>query len=39
MIGIAFVRYVVKVEPMASVDLEDLVPLVAPTLQRYLTQA
>ncbi|MDI3406836.1 TetR/AcrR family transcriptional regulator [Streptomyces cavernicola] len=39
MIGIAFVRYVIKVEPLASVDQEEIVALVAPTLQRYLTQA
>ncbi|MDJ0466343.1 TetR family transcriptional regulator [Streptomyces sp. H27-C3] len=38
MIGIAILRYVVKVEPMASVDTEEIVALVAPTLQRYLTE-
>lgn len=37
MIGVAFMRYVIRLEPLASVDLEDLVPLLAPTLQRYLT--
>lgn len=36
MLGIAMLRYVVKVEPLASCDLEDLVPLLAPTVQRYL---
>jgi hypothetical protein len=30
-------RYVVGVEPIASADLETLVGLYAPTLQRYLT--
>ncbi|MDQ8707758.1 TetR family transcriptional regulator [Streptomyces sp. LHD-70] len=39
MIGIAFVRYVIKVEPLASADQEEIIALVAPTLQRYLTQA
>ncbi|MFC7308274.1 TetR family transcriptional regulator [Streptomyces monticola] len=39
MIGIAFVRYVVKVEPLASVDKEEIIAMVAPTLQRYLTEA
>ncbi|NBE54845.1 TetR/AcrR family transcriptional regulator [Streptomyces boluensis] len=39
MIGIAFARYVIKVEPLASVDQEEIVALVAPTLQRYLTEA
>ncbi|MFJ3922911.1 TetR family transcriptional regulator [Streptomyces sp. NPDC090022] len=37
MIGIAILRYVVQVEPMASADPEQIVALVAPTLQRYLT--
>jgi hypothetical protein len=31
-------RYVVLVEPIASADIEDLVPLLAPTIQRYLTE-
>ncbi|MFF0220474.1 TetR/AcrR family transcriptional regulator [Streptomyces vinaceus] len=38
MIGIALLRYVVQVEPLASADPEDIVVLVAPTLQRYLTE-
>ncbi|MEV6652605.1 TetR family transcriptional regulator [Streptomyces sp. NPDC051219] len=38
MIGIAILRYVIKVEPLASADPEDIVAMVAPTLQRYLTQ-
>lgn len=37
MVGIALLRYVIKAEPMASVDPEEIVVLVAPTLQRYLT--
>ncbi|UKY51934.1 TetR/AcrR family transcriptional regulator [Streptomyces inhibens] len=39
LIGIAMLRYVIKMEPMASADLEEIVAMVAPTLQRYLTQA
>ncbi|MET9697198.1 TetR family transcriptional regulator [Streptomyces sp. NPDC006529] len=39
MVGIALLRYVVQVEPLASADPEDIVTLVAPTLQRYLTEA
>ncbi|MFV6033137.1 TetR family transcriptional regulator [Streptomyces sp. NPDC056264] len=39
MIGIAILRYVIQVEPMASVDPEEIVAMVAPPLQRYLTEA
>ncbi|MFI1466028.1 TetR family transcriptional regulator [Streptomyces wuyuanensis] len=39
MIGIAILRYVVQVEPLATVDPEEIVAMVAPTLQRYLTAA
>ncbi|MCX4818497.1 TetR family transcriptional regulator [Streptomyces sp. NBC_01142] len=39
MIGIAILRYVIKVEPLASVDPEKIIEMVAPTLQRYLTAA
>ncbi|WP_411103315.1 TetR family transcriptional regulator [Streptomyces sp. cmx-4-9] len=38
MVGIAILRYVVRVEPLASADPEDIIALVAPTLQRYLTE-
>jgi AcrR family transcriptional regulator len=37
MIGVAMLRYVVGVEPMAAASVDELVGLVAPTLQRYLT--
>jgi AcrR family transcriptional regulator len=37
LIGIVMLRYVVRVEPMASAVLDELVAAVAPTLQRYLT--
>ncbi|MEU6625883.1 TetR family transcriptional regulator [Streptomyces litmocidini] len=39
MIGIVIMRYVIQVEPLASVDPERIVEQVAPTLQRYLTEA
>ncbi len=39
MIGIAILRYVIQVEPLASADPETIVEMVAPTLQRYLTEA
>ncbi|MGW7201453.1 TetR/AcrR family transcriptional regulator [Streptomyces chryseus] len=39
MVGIAILRYVVKTEPLASADPERIVAMVAPTLQRYLTEA
>lgn len=38
LVGIALLRYVVKVEPLASADPEEIVRMVAPTLQRYLTE-
>ncbi|MFD7446206.1 TetR family transcriptional regulator [Streptomyces sp. NPDC059909] len=39
MIGIVILRYVIQVEPLASADPEEIVAMVAPTLQRYLTEA
>jgi AcrR family transcriptional regulator len=36
-VGLAMVRYVVRVEPLASADPEEVVAWIAPTLQRYLT--
>ncbi|MEX0169552.1 TetR family transcriptional regulator [Streptomyces sp. LMG1-1-1.1] len=38
MIGIVIMRYVIRVEPLASADPEEIVAQVAPTLQRYLTE-
>jgi AcrR family transcriptional regulator len=35
--GIVMGRYVLRLEPLASADPEDLVELLAPTVQRYLT--
>ncbi|MET9348123.1 TetR family transcriptional regulator [Streptomyces termitum] len=37
MMGIVLLRYVIRVEPLASEDPERIVAEVAPTLQRYLT--
>ena len=37
MMGLAFVRYVLKVEPLASADHATVIAAVAPNLQRYLT--
>ena len=37
MAGVLLTRYVVKVEPLASMPPADVAALVGPTLQRYLT--
>ncbi|MET8232494.1 TetR family transcriptional regulator [Micromonospora sp. NPDC005298] len=37
MIGLAIMRHVVRLEPVASADAETLVAAVGPTVQRYLT--
>jgi AcrR family transcriptional regulator len=37
LVGLAMIRYVVKVEPLASARTDDLVVWLGPTLQRYLT--
>ncbi|UUL75903.1 TetR family transcriptional regulator [Pseudarthrobacter sp. Fe7] len=36
-VGLMMVRYVVRLEPLASAAPDDVVRLVAPTVQRYLT--
>jgi AcrR family transcriptional regulator len=36
-VGLAMARYVIGVEPLASASPEELVPFLAPTIQRYLT--
>lgn len=36
LVGLAFLRYVVQVEPLTSADEEMVVATVAPTVQRYL---
>ena len=38
MLGVLLARYVVQIEPMASADPEQLIAVLAPTLQRYLTE-
>ncbi|MBM0276491.1 TetR/AcrR family transcriptional regulator [Micromonospora tarensis] len=37
MIGLAMMRHVVRLEPVASADAETLAAAVGPTIQRYLT--
>ena len=37
MFGVLMARYVLKLEPMASAEPEELVELLAPTIQRYFT--
>ena len=37
-IGLAFAREIVGVEPLPSLRAQELVELVAPTFQRYLTE-
>ena len=37
LVGLALVRYVVKIEPIASMDAEELVRAIGPTLQKYLS--
>lgn len=37
LVGLAMVRYVLLLEPLASAPVDDVVRDVAPTLQRYLT--
>jgi AcrR family transcriptional regulator len=36
-IGLAMMRYVARVEPLASAPVEQLVAALGPTMQRYLT--
>jgi AcrR family transcriptional regulator len=36
-VGLAMVRYIARIEPLASADDDTVVAAVAPTLQRYLT--
>ena len=37
LVGLAFVRYVAKVEPVATATIDHLVRVVGPTIQHYLT--
>jgi AcrR family transcriptional regulator len=36
-VGLGFTRYLLRLEPVASASVEDLVAAVGPTVQRYLT--
>ncbi len=36
MIGLALLRYVIRIEPLASAAVEEVVALVAPAIQRHL---
>jgi AcrR family transcriptional regulator len=37
LMGLALMRYVIPIEPLASAPRAELVDLIAPTIQRYLT--
>ncbi|WP_204016599.1 TetR/AcrR family transcriptional regulator [Sphaerimonospora thailandensis] len=37
MLGVVMARYIMRLEPLGSADTEELVGLLAPTIQRYLT--
>ena len=37
LVGVGIARYIVGIEPLASMPTEDVIAAVAPTLQRYLT--
>jgi AcrR family transcriptional regulator len=37
LVGLAFARYRLRIEPIASTSVEDLVAWIGPTVQRYLT--
>lgn len=38
LVGLAFARYQLKIEPLASASGDELVEWVGPTMQRYLTE-
>jgi hypothetical protein len=37
LVGCAMLRYVIKLEPLASADVEQIIARVAPVVQRHLT--
>jgi AcrR family transcriptional regulator len=37
LVGLAIVRYLIQIEPLASASADELKTLIGPTLQRYLT--
>jgi Tetracyclin repressor-like, C-terminal domain len=36
-VGLAMMRYMVCLEPLASASIDELVAVIGPTVQRYLT--
>jgi AcrR family transcriptional regulator len=38
LVGLAFARYQLRIEPIASTSVDDLVDWIGPTVQRYLTE-
>lgn len=38
MVGLVMLRYIIRLEPLASADPDDLVQALGPTLQRYMTE-
>lgn len=38
LVGLAFARYQLKIEPLASASVDHLVEWIGPTVQRYLTE-
>ncbi|GHJ30361.1 TetR family transcriptional regulator [Streptomyces hygroscopicus subsp. sporocinereus] len=38
LIGITMLRHVLRMEPIASAEIDDIVAMVGPTLERYLTE-
>ena len=39
LLGLALCRYILRLEPLASLPAGDVVATIAPSVQRYLTQA
>lgn len=37
LVGLAMIRYVLRLEPIASASIDRLAEVVGPTIQRYLT--
>jgi hypothetical protein len=37
-VGVALARYVVEVEPLASMPADEVLDYLAPSFQRYLTE-
>ncbi len=38
LLGLAVMRYVGRIEPLASASIDELVAAIGPTVQRYLTE-